>query len=312
MAVLSDKAIRDRMSNGELVVGGDAARATECSYSFVAGAAFEPGSNVAAIEFPGADNKAEAIVKPGHMIWIRTLESVKIPLSIVGFWWQTNTLSRKGLMLVNMSMIEPGYAGDLACLFVNFGSSNVAIAPGTVIAKMIFMELSGDLIHPYRGHTSRQEYDSTLRNLAINQPSSFLKVGDLATDLSKARTEALEAIGNEATRQQNEAVDNIKKAADEAKEEASKGFKDDTKKTLIGSFGWAATALIIFSLVTAGGGWVKDTFFPDYKKVARSEAEKLLHDRVTINATPDSAEKAQLMLTIETLNKRIDALEKKK
>jgi deoxycytidine triphosphate deaminase len=47
------------------------------------------------------------------MVWIRTRDKVKIPNDMVGFWWQTNTLSRQGLMLVNMSMVEPGYEETL-------------------------------------------------------------------------------------------------------------------------------------------------------------------------------------------------------
>jgi deoxycytidine triphosphate deaminase len=156
MSVLSDSEIRRRIGLGELVPGGDLAFATECSYSFVPGSAFLAGSTDIPLEFPGLDGKASVVVRPGEMIWIRTRDSVAIPNDIVGFWWQTNTLSRKGLMLINMSMVEPGYKGDLACLFGNFGKGDVLISPRTFIAKMVFAELNGGVFHPFSNSTRRE------------------------------------------------------------------------------------------------------------------------------------------------------------
>lgn len=194
MAVLSDSEILEYMDNGHLVLGGEKSRATECSYSFVSGVAFIPGEITGPIQFPGTNGNAEVTVKPGQMIWIRTRESVKIPRDLVGFWWQTNSLSRKGLMLVNMSMVEPGYEGDLACLFVNFAKSTVVISATTPIAKMIFMPLIGAVASPFTGHTSRQRYDDALRQLAIDQPKSFLQIAELSTELGEAKMAAIAEI----------------------------------------------------------------------------------------------------------------------
>lgn len=323
MAILSDEEIRSQINDEKLVENGDIGRAVECSYSFVSGVAFVPGSSSPAIEFPGVGNNAEAIVKPGEMIWIRTRERVVIPDSLVGFWWQTNTLSRQGLMLVNMSMVEPGYEGDLACLFVNFGDSNVVIGANTTIAKMVFMELKGKVLQPYGKTTTREQYDKALRDLSINQPSSFLKVGDLAKDLSKAQTDALEEIGkaaNEAKADATKAIEqteadtkrNLETALSDAKADALKSFRDDTGKVVRSSFAVVTLALVVLTIIFGAIDWAKANWLPDVRKLARSEAEKLLQDRVTITATPDSIDKAESKRLIEELTKRLDALEKKK
>ncbi len=45
----------------------------------------------------------------------------------------------------DMSTIEPGYSGDLTCLFVNFGK-----------VKVVFLKLTGTLPHPMT-HTEPRE-----------------------------------------------------------------------------------------------------------------------------------------------------------
>lgn len=341
MAILSDGELRARIQAGGLVEGGVLDRASECSYSFVSGAAFLPGSLEAAVEFPGVDGKAEVVVKPGQMIWIRTLERVKVPDSLVGFWWQTNSLSRRGLMLVNMSMVEPGYSGDLACLFVNFGKSNIPIRADTIIAKMVFSELEGELLHPFGAGVSREAYDSRLRELAIDQPTSFLQVGDLMVDLAQARTTALadvrasvaegrsdfahasgqmqadaaRSLANSRADAEKAILDSKADASKDlatARTDALKGFREDIPKTIRGSFVWAASALVLLTLVSFTSDWVKGTLFPNTKAIAQAAADEAVRSRLAISATPAAADSAALQTRIDALNKRIDTLEHRK
>jgi deoxycytidine triphosphate deaminase len=303
MAVLSDAEIQRLIKDERLISDADLQRASECSYSFVAGVAFHPGSDSPRIEFPG-----EAIVKPGEMIWIRTRERVKMPNSLVGFWWQTNSLSRKGLMLVNMSMVEPGYEGDLACLFVNFGKNSIPINNDTIVAKMVFSDIRGATLSPFTGRSSREEYDARLRELAINQPPSFLQVGELAANMAAARLEAIAAIKDAAIASTMDA----KKEIGVERVQALADFKSDIPKAVWQSAVWAVAALALLTAASLGADQIKGKLFPDIKKVAHTEAEQALRDRLTISATPDTAATTQLSQQIKLLNARIAVLERKK
>src|SRR5215471_3774604 len=116
-----------------------------CSYQFRPGVIVPTGSDdpeSCARNWTGSTRAGDLyVVKPGDLVWVRTIESVSMPPDICAFWWQTSRLSRKGLMLVNMSMVEPGYQGPLACLFMNFGKKPVILDPDTVIAKLVFNRL---------------------------------------------------------------------------------------------------------------------------------------------------------------------------
>jgi len=303
MAILSDSEIQQRITDGGLIAGGDMTRASQCSYSFVAGVAFHPGRADAPINFPG-----EAIVKPGEMIWIRTLETVKMPDGLVGFWWQTNGLSRQGLMLVNMSMIEPGYEGDLACLFVNFGKSAIPINKETVIAKMVFSEVVGRVLSPIAYRSTRQAYDADLRALTINQPPSFLQISELAANVEAARASALQAIKDAEIASTADA----KAVFDKQRNDSLDTFKANIPKAVLQSAAWAGAALALLTAATVGANWAEGKLFPNVKTVARSEAEQALGERLSVSATPDSAQSEQLSQQIKLLNARIAALEQKK
>lgn len=297
MTILSDTKIRECIRQGQLVPGGDVTQAQECSYSFRPGRAFLAGDRSdLQVDFRYGAVPKQLVVDPGKMIWIRTREQVKIPTNMVGFWWQTNSLSRQGLMLVNMSMVEPGYEGDLACLFVNFGNQRIPINGDTSIAKMVFVDIRGEVTHPFQGHGSRAQYDESLHRLALNQPSSFLQVGDLATSLDKQKQAAI-----------GEIDEKLRKAVTDAVAE----FKQDAPKKIWGTYAMAAGAIALLALATAGANWAKDNIFPDSKKIARAEAEATLRERVTIPASANTAETSELTKRIIELNARIAKLEQK-
>ncbi len=310
MTVLSDAEICERIRKNELVPGGDKALAQECSYSFLPGKAFLPGTDKPAVDFLWSPAETRVVVEPGKMVWVRTRDRVKIPTNIVGFWWQTNTLSRKGLMLVNMSMVEPGYAGDLACLFVNFGSSSVIIDAKTVVAKMVFVDMRGPAHQSFEGVKTREEYDRELAQLAINQPSSFLQVGDMMTSLKTQRDEAVAAIGSVAATVETEAKASLAAAQVAALAQFQTDIPGTLKKHAGLAIGIVALLTIGMSASTLLVDWLKGSLFPDTEKVARAEAEKALGDRVVVTGTANSPENGALIKEVRELNSRIEKLEK--
>lgn len=338
MAVLSDTLIRECIAKGELVPGGDPARASECSYSFRPGRGFIAGEDSDPIEFQTPEGPSSITVQPGKMVWVRTSDQVSVPNNMVGFWWQTNTLSRKGLMLVNMSMVEPGYEGDLACLFVNFGNGKVIIEPETIIAKMVFVHVLGAVAEPFTSRTSTTDYDAKLRELAANQPGSFLQVGDLATDLSHQRDEILaelRRVGADAKAETSRDLGQLRTGAlhevdqaradashsldiakgdavrdiEQAKADAVFSFKEDAPKAAWKTLGWAAAALAILTLVNAGGGWLKDNILPDGRKIAKQEAEEVFRNRTTLTAGPRTSDEIAMQRRLDELNARLAKLE---
>lgn len=194
--ILSDATIQEMIGKGGLVIGGDPTRARHNSYPFRAGKVFHPGPDGEVVDWSRQDGPPDTRVLPGQMVWVRVRECVKLPNDLCALWWQTNTLSRNGLMLVNMSMVEPGYEGPLACLFVNFGKEPVVLYPETEVAKLVFARLDQPAASPFTYRTSVEAYDRALRDLAVRSSPSFLQVAELTSQLKLERQSALAEIQN--------------------------------------------------------------------------------------------------------------------
>lgn len=189
MAVLSDTTIRELMKAKQLILDGDPSHARHCSYEFKAGrivfGGIEPPSQqVTSIDLWGAAPQS-ATIQPSGVAWVRSKEKVKIPPNMLGMWVQTNSLSRRGLLLLNSTLVEPGYEGHLSAHFVNLGASPVSLSSNTTIAKLIFAQLDANASEMIDSASFRN-YDAMIDDLAACSNRSFLRIRELVPDLSKA------------------------------------------------------------------------------------------------------------------------------
>lgn len=215
MSVLSDATIRDRLSS--LVPNGQKCDAKHCAYEFTAAKVFK-GSAVSPLV---VSNETPVIIEPTELVWVRAKEEINVPANCVGMWVQTQTLSRKGLLLLNQSLVEPGYSGPLHAVFVNFGRTKVAINSVTKIAKVMFFELDKAAETLVSFDTSA--YDSSILEISANAPDSFLQLSSLVPSLKAEADVRLRALQTEARLLQGEiaagAKENLTAAFDKRKDE---------------------------------------------------------------------------------------------
>jgi len=170
MTVLRDKTIKEMIEGKQLVPEGNPQNAEFCSYEFTAAVILRGGSG----RFEPID-KLGTEIKPAELVWIKASEEIIMPPNMVGLWIQTQTLARKGLLLLNISLIEPGYQGPLSAVLVNFGGNKVTVSPDTKIAKVAFLSLDGDATKSV-GKWNSSNYDANLREMAESSPNTFLQL----------------------------------------------------------------------------------------------------------------------------------------
>jgi deoxycytidine triphosphate deaminase len=297
MGVLSDVEIRERLAAGGLVVGGDPANVDACSYEFRAGMIVKTGVDPesALLDWTQED-AATAVytVAPGALVWVRTRESVRIPDDLCAFWWQTNRLSRRGLMLVNMTMVEPGYHGPLACLFANFGRQTVEIDRDTVVARLVFFDLNRGADKPFVTTQSQPEYDRALVASATAAPRQFLDLETLSGSVARQLADA------EATllRRRDDLAAELTKAANKAREDASAAFANDTKGTILKSSPLALGMVALVTLASLLGGWLRGQIAP-----SRDDVRTQVEDTVG-----ELADNAQVTKDVATLRAEVAEL----
>ena len=101
--------------------------------------------------FNNEDDKSQEkfVFEPGKYYLVKTVESVKIPINVLGDFRARSTLFRSGLNLLTTTG-APGYEGPLVFGLVNLGPFPVTIQMGARIAQAVFYRLEGEGIQ-YRG-----------------------------------------------------------------------------------------------------------------------------------------------------------------
>jgi deoxycytidine triphosphate deaminase len=309
VAVLSDGEIRDLITNNQMITNAVDANIFACSYQFRPGVIVSTGSDSApeSVRDWTASTVASDVyrIKPGELIWVRTVERVAMPDDICAFWWQTNRLSRQGLMLVNMSMVEPGYHGPLACLFVNFGREAVPLRPDTVIAKLVFNRMGAPAERPLAMDPTTLEYDRDLILAAMNAPVTFLDVGAFDTSLNDKRDSAITEMG--------QALDSFKKQlgdeAESVKKDTQSQFQKDANSLIRRVLGAAAIGFALVILALTFVPWLQANVQPNLSTQIQEQVNNALTQRLISSTSLSQAQQvATLQREVQQLERELSSL----
>jgi deoxycytidine triphosphate deaminase len=310
VSVLSDGEIRDLIASAQMIENALDGNIFACSYEFRPGVIVPTGSDSpdeGSRDWTGPTTAGDLYpVKPGELVWVRTIEKVSMPTDICASWWQTNRLSRQGLMLVNMSMVEPGYQGPLACLFVNFGKRPVILEPDTVIAKLVFNRLGAPAQTPLHLHETSLTYDRKLFRSAMDAPVTFLDVGTIYTSLHAKRDSAIAEM--------DLALDRFKRQLSDEAETVQKDtrnqFEKDTNSLIRRVLGAAAIGFVLVVLAMTFVPWLQANFQPSLSSQIQRQINDSLTQRIVDSGSVGNTQQlAQLEQQVQQLQQELHQLQ---
>ncbi len=92
------------------------------------------------------------ILHPGEFALAPTLESLKIPLTVLGELDGRSSLGRLGIIVhVTAGSVDPGFGGPLILELANLGRIPVKLIPLMRIASIKFVHIQGEVKRPYKG-----------------------------------------------------------------------------------------------------------------------------------------------------------------
>ncbi len=305
MPVFSDSTIRARLT--ELVKGGTSDDARHCAYEFTAATLFK---GAAAGPEP-IDANHPIVIEPKELVWIKAREQVHVPEDVVGLWLQTQTLSRMGLLLLNTTLIEPGYSGPLHAVFVNFGQRRVTIDATTKIAKVVFFELDRKAESLVRMDVSG--YDRAILDVSSNAPGSFLSIESLVSDLATETAARKEDLRREAEAVQaqlaavlekdlKDKADAHKDALREEREKQKDVMEQGARSVAIRWFGGA----LVGFLAGVAAVWLGISVYMPKLTASYAELDTLAKNAIQVRA--DACDKAAA--DVRTSRTDIDQLQK--
>lgn len=194
MGILADESIRRRLP--ELFAeGGDGDRVQSCGYTLRPDRVFSAERPEDGFELkPGSS----FVIRPGQLVWVRFADRVSLPPDLCALYMQTNHFARRGLLMMNASLVAPGYTGFLTAAFVNFGRVERRITRTDQLARIVFMELDA----PARDvqklvYTDAHTYDETLLKELADAPRTFLNVDAVRETLESSLDTTIERAVNE-------------------------------------------------------------------------------------------------------------------
>lgn len=123
-------------------------------------------------------------LKPNELVIFQTREQIKMPMNLSASYSALDSIAKEGLLLINASMVEPGYEGFLSGVLLNFSSYTFQIKPGLEIAKINFYEVKGDVTQKLTESVGT-EYSKVLQEKAKRYTQTFLDVERLKNDVIK-------------------------------------------------------------------------------------------------------------------------------
>lgn len=75
---------------------------------------------------------------PGGMVKVIARETLKLPAGFTAHALPRNTLCTRGVLAINIGIVDPGFEGPISSILINFGDADYPIRPGEAFLRLSF------------------------------------------------------------------------------------------------------------------------------------------------------------------------------
>ncbi len=97
------------------------------------------------------------VLLPGQFVLATTMESFGLPDNLTAFVEGRSSLGRMGLFIQNAGWVDPGFQGEITLELFNANRCAIELKAGRRVGQLVFAELDGAAMHPYRGKYQGQK-----------------------------------------------------------------------------------------------------------------------------------------------------------
>jgi deoxycytidine triphosphate deaminase len=190
--ILNDADIRGLTSSANLLTEHDPDNIRNCAYTLRASSVFRPETGEQELLNVSAGSRRQLLweIGPAETLVVMTRENITMPSDVCGTYAPLFRLAKQGVMLLNASIVEPGYSGPLSCFLANFSAGPVTLRQDAPIAKILFHKISGPPAEPKPEVIERRRYEEDLAEDARRYHRSFMDVSGIEDRAAKkARSE---------------------------------------------------------------------------------------------------------------------------
>jgi dUTPase len=127
------------------------------------------------------------LLLPGGMVRVVSKERLRLPDTITGHVLLKNALCTKGVLAINIGVVDPGFEGPISSTLINFGREKCEVEKGTPFLRVSFHRCPQS---PKALKSKKYDRDSYLKSVkqevsAYSGPT-FLNMDKTAADAAEA------------------------------------------------------------------------------------------------------------------------------
>lgn len=132
-------------------------------------------------------------IKPQGMAYVVFQEEMNIPSDVIGFAHVKTALTKRGIMALNIGIIDSNYHGYISTLLINFGKEDYCIVQGDPALRVTFSEIQA----PRRTNLLSQnnltidEYIKNTRKNITALDEKFLNLNSVEENIKKSLRQSL-------------------------------------------------------------------------------------------------------------------------
>lgn len=126
-------------------------------------------------------------LEPSEIILFESIEKINLPYNITASYSALYSVASEGILLINSSMIEPGYSGLLSGVLLNFSSKKFVITREREIAKLNFYQTDEpDNTNCITETINDNDYLLGLANKSVNYHKTFLNISGIEKEIESS------------------------------------------------------------------------------------------------------------------------------
>jgi dCTP deaminase len=192
--------LKEIVSAGQIVIGGDPTAVEGIKYDFRLGSKFLKASLERPVDYNDlhGTEKLKAKIEPGEVVFVMSEERLNLPTDMFVTLVHKRKLSHDGIAIMGGLCVDPGYQGHLLVGLYNFSSSPFQLDPGRRLIAGLFYRLSEQEIGDFPSPTTRiiDFPDELVRLIRSYQPinlnSLTEQLGSLKNELTLLQREISE------------------------------------------------------------------------------------------------------------------------
>ncbi|MGO9518829.1 MAG: dCTP deaminase domain-containing protein [Candidatus Korobacteraceae bacterium] len=124
-----------------------------------------------------ASGSSDYNLPPGGTIRVVSKELLKLPNDITGHALLKNELCRKGVVAINIGVIDPGFQGPLSSILINFGRGDFVVKQGAPFLRISFHRCPASPKADKSAKYNRHQYVSNVKDeVAAYMAPTFLNM----------------------------------------------------------------------------------------------------------------------------------------